>query len=132
MFRDRMLPKQFFNDSDFFNDWFLPDGGRNLIFQDQTGEEVNISFVVPGLEKDQIKVTVDPSTKQLRIRSCKTESKGSEKTSSHCPYFQCSFTVRLPDDVDLSRETKTHHKNGILTLSFRRQTEAKLKEIEIR
>ena len=90
----------------------------------ETAENYEAKVELPGVKKEDIKVEFENSVLSVSAkRAVKTaESESTEE-------FSRSFTV--PSGVD-SANVKAAYENGVLTLTFPKTPEAKLRTIEVR
>lgn len=88
---------------------------------------------LPGLEKDNISVTMENGT--LTLSGEKKEEKKEHDKDSYYHYersygsFSRSFT--LPEDVD-QEHVEANYKNGVLEVKLRKSEKAKPKAIEVK
>lgn len=77
----------------------------------------NIEIAAPGLEKDELKITVE--NKLLTISSKKEEVKSESKLTflkKEFGYSSFSRSFELPENAEVDK-IEASHKNGILTIS---------------
>jgi len=94
-------------------------------------DAVAIMFELPGMEKGDIKVTVENHVLTVtgeRKFSSEDEKDGFVRTEILNGSFSRSFT--LPKTVD-TESVSADYKQGILTVSLARKEEAKPKQIEV-
>ena len=102
----------------------------NLDIYERKGEIV-IRTDLPGIEKEQIDLTITKDTLTV-----KAEAKKDEEIKPEDYYVQerCSGTymrtVQLPQDVD-SAKAKASFRNGVLEIAFPKKEEAKTTEIKV-
>ncbi len=97
----------------------------------ETPEALTLKLEVPGLSRDDIKISVENN--MLTVRGEKTQETSSEnetfyRTERSYGSFERSFSLPShvdPDDVKASLE------NGVLTIRLPRREEAKAREIAI-
>lgn len=90
-----------------------------------------LSFSLPGFEKDDITVSVKNNT--LNLKATKTEVKedeGSKYLSREIARGSYERDIELPENVN-SDKIAAEYKNGILTLSIPKTKEALPKEIAV-
>jgi HSP20 family protein len=98
----------------------------------ETKDDVSLTFEVPGLNKDDLKVLVE---NRVLTVSGKRESRKEEKDANHIlteidsGSFSRSFT--LPDGLD-TEKIKADYRNGMLTVTLAKKEEKKPKEIEVK
>ena len=129
---------------EFFNDSFLPRffDGDNWVSNnnkvpavnvEEDEKEYRIEVAAPGLEKDDLKVSVNDGV--LTISSEKKVEKEDKKDSyirREFGYTSFCRSFTLPDEVD-SEKISAKHKNGVLHVNIPK-TEAKVvpvKDIKI-
>jgi len=127
------------NDMDeFFNDfWRWPFVSRRDTFApatdiEETDKEYALTFELPGMKKDDIKVSVEDGV--LTVSGEKKEKKEEKnknlvRTEIQSGSFSRSFT--LPKSVDVSN-ISADYKDGILTVTLQKREEAKPKQIEVK
>jgi HSP20 family protein len=125
-----------------FEDWdresLLPDlrqGGRFVPAIDVTEDENSVALTaeIPGMEKDDLDVTVDNGVLTLRGEK-KEEEEVSEETGFHRVerrYGQFERRIRLPDYVDTDR-IDASYQNGVLKLTMPKTEAAKARSIQIK
>jgi len=97
----------------------------------ETDDEITLTFEIPGMEKDDIKVSV---ANDLITVSGKRESKSEDKNDGYvrreirAGEFSRSFT--LPDTVN-RENVSADYKNGLLVVKLGKLEEVKPKEIEV-
>jgi len=126
---------------EMFEDWdresLLPDlrqGGRFVPAIDVTEDENNVALTaeIPGMEKDDLEVTVDNGV--LTLRGEKKEEEVSEETGFHRVerrYGQFERRIRLPDYVDTDK-IDASYQNGVLKLTMPKTEAAKARSIQIK
>jgi HSP20 family protein len=97
----------------------------------ETPETLTLRLEVPGLSRDQIKISVENNT--LTVRGEKTQETSTEgetfhRTERSFGAFERSFT--LPTHVDADN-VKAALQDGILKITLPRREEAKAREIAI-
>ncbi len=93
---------------------------------------VTITAEVPGMEKDDLDVTVE--NRVLTISGEKKEEKATEKENYHRVerrYGRFERSIRLPDYVD-TEQVEASYKGGVLNLSMPKIEAAKSKSIEVK
>ncbi|MFO7955755.1 MAG: Hsp20/alpha crystallin family protein [Candidatus Brocadiia bacterium] len=125
---------------DFFEDLENESGlteyrpGRRFVPAiDVTEDEdaVRLTAEVPGMEKDDLDVSIDNNV--LTLRGEKKEEEVSEDTGYHRVerrYGQFERRIRLPNYVDTEKIDATYD-NGVLKLTLPKAETAKAKSIEI-
>lgn len=124
----------------WFNDFF-----RTPAFEDvdsraftprvdvaESDDKISLSFELPGMEKDQIKVMVKDGMLTVsgeRRAEESTENKGYVRREIMSGSFERSFT--LPKHV-VADKIVADYKNGILEVSIPKAEEAKPKEISVK
>ena len=97
----------------------------------ETGEHVVAKLVVPGVDPQDIKVTLTENVLQIKGSVARDESieEGSYLHRERS-YGAFSRTVTLPGDV-LGGEATAEFENGILTLTVPKAEESKPKSVKI-
>jgi len=98
-------------------------------------EETDDSFIVhaelPGLRKDEIKVTVSEDALTISgERKLKKEEKGKTYHRVEMSYGKFKRTIDFPGDV-IPEKAKATYKSGILTIEVPKSEKTKPKEIKI-
>jgi HSP20 family protein len=86
------------------------------VMETETG--YNIEIAAPGLERSDIKVTID--NKVLTISSSKTEKKEDKKSTylkKEFGFDSFSRSFELPENVDVEK-IEASHTNGVLSISI--------------
>ena len=102
-----------------------------LVDVEETKDNVIARIELPGLKKEDIKVTI--KNNMLTIsgeRKHETEEKGKTYYRIERAYGQFQRTIELPTDV-LADKAKATYKDGILELVIPKSEKAKEKEIAI-
>ena len=104
---------------------------------EETKDDVTLTFEIPGMEKDNIKVVVKDDI--LTVSGEKKVEKNDQDNKVDGEYFirreirsgefERSFT--LPDTVNKS-SVNADYKNGILVVTLQKKEEVKPKEIEVK
>lgn len=97
----------------------------------ETPEALTLRLEVPGLSRDQLKISVENNT--LTVRGEKTQETSSEDETFHRTErsfgaFERSFS--LPPYVD-TEDVKAALQDGVLVITLPRRAEAKAREISI-
>ena len=127
---------------DLFKGWFLrpmrvdfENGNQMSLKLDVTKSDgvYTVKAEMPGVEKDDIKVTVDGNQATIsgEVRKEKEEKAGKEVVRSERYYGSVSRSFMLPHEVD---EDKVVAKsaNGVLTLTLPMKTKATTKKISVK
>ena len=119
-------------------DWTLPDWARLHEFEEQIpavdvidrDDEVLVRAQLPGLEKDQVEVTV--ADDYLTIRGEKREEKEEkgEFYRSEIRYGSFSRTVHLPGTVD-GEKAKAKYDAGLLEIRLPKVEKVKKRHVKI-
>ncbi len=99
---------------------------------EETDKEFRIVFELPGMEKKDIKVSVEDNVLTVSgERKDRTEEKDKNYVRSEirCGTFSRSFS--LPRTVDVNN-VAADYKDGLLTVSLQKTEESKPKEIEVK
>ncbi|MEW5757472.1 MAG: Hsp20/alpha crystallin family protein [Pseudomonadota bacterium] len=98
----------------------------------ETDKEYLIKVEVPGIKKDDVKVTVHAGVLTIKgERKSEKEEKGEKfhRVERYYGSFARSFT--LPENVNENRVT-AEHKDGVLTVHLEKQEPAKPQAIEVK
>ncbi len=99
---------------------------------EETDKEFRIVFELPGMEKKDIKVSVEDNVLTVSgERKERTENKDKNYVRSEirCGSFSRSFSLPRTVDVD---NVSADYIDGLLTVTLQKTEEAKPKEIEIK
>lgn len=99
---------------------------------EETDKEFNIVFELPGMEKKDIKVSVEDNVLTVsgeRKERSEEKNKNCVRSEIRCGSFSRSFS--LPRTVDVSN-VSADYKDGLLTVTLQKTEEARPKEIEIK
>jgi len=99
---------------------------------EETDKEFRIVFELPGMEKKDIKVSVEDNILTVSgERKDRSEEKGKNYVRSEirCGSFSRSFS--LPRTVDVNN-VAADYRDGLLTVTLQKTEEAKPKEIEVK
>jgi HSP20 family protein len=84
----------------------------------ETDDEVIVTVEVPGLERDDLDLSISPGGLTIRgQKRTEREEKGKDFYASESRYGSFVHTVPLPPGLDVDRAT-ARVKNGVLTVSF--------------
>lgn len=94
-------------------------------------QNVYVKASLPGLEENEIDVTVTNNTLQIKGERSEEES---TKNKRFYRKAQSSFwyQVALPSQIESSQEPTTHYENGVLELTFKKTKPAQSKKIKIK
>jgi HSP20 family protein len=93
--------------------------------------EVTVKMAVPGVEKDQISISVDDHVLNVRGESKKeTEEKKKNYYRQEIRYGSFARAVRLPAEVDAGK-TAAELKNGMLKITLPKTKSPKAQSIKI-
>ena len=93
--------------------------------------EVTVKMAVPGVEKDQISISVDDHMLNVRGESKKeTEEKKKNYYRQEIRYGSFARAVRLPAEVDAAK-TAADLKNGILKITLPKSKTPKAQTIKV-
>lgn len=126
------------NNDAFFNDFFnesFPVARRGFeptVDVRESDKSFFISAELPGLNKDDFKITVEDNTLILSgEKKVEKEDKGENYYRSERSYGKFHRAFRLTDAVD-SGKIKADYKNGILEIEIPKSEKAKPKQIEVK
>jgi HSP20 family protein len=94
----------------------------------ESDDSYTISAEVPGVAKDDVDIQIDGNT--LIIKGEKKQEKKEEKENYHCVerhYGSFERMLTLPDDAN-AESIDAKFKNGVLTISIKRQAKSEAKE----
>ena len=80
----------------------------------------HLSITIPGYEKDDITVQIDPESRYLGL-----------KVSDAAGNTEAKHLIVVPRHADVSKNPKAVLKNGILTVSFEKDTSVAPRTIEV-
>ena len=126
----------------FFDDMFSFPTFRNVVSDDsdfaprvnirETKDNVVLTFEVPGIKKDDIKVTVNDGVLTVSgKREFKSEQEDDVFVRREISTGEFSRSFTLPDAVD-AEKINADYKNGLLEIALARREETKPKEIEVK
>ena len=99
------------------------------ITEDESG--YHIEAEVPGVEKDDLKVTVENGILSIRgERKFEREEKSDKVHRVERSYGSFLRTFRVPEDAD-GEAVKADFKNGVLTVALPKSEQAKPRQIEV-
>ena len=97
----------------------------------ERGGEIVIRADLPGIEKDQIDLSITKETLTLKAEAKKEEEiRPEDYYMQERNYGTYIRTVQLPQDID-SAKAKASYKNGVLEMTFPKREEAKAAEIKV-
>ena len=98
----------------------------------ETNDEYLIKAELPGIEKKDIKVTINEGVLTMHgERKQEKEEKGKRFHRIERSYGSFVRTFSIPDDVDETR-VKAEHKDGMMYLHMPKSEKAKPKSIEVK
>jgi HSP20 family protein len=119
---------------DLVREFFGKTEGGNLLPPVEVAEsegDVTVKMAVPGVEKDQISISVDDHVLNVRGESKKeTEEKKKNYYRQEIRYGSFARAVRLPAEVDASK-TAAELKNGMLKITLPKSKTPKAHAIKI-
>ncbi len=119
---------------DLVREFFGKSGGGDLMPPVEVAEsdgEVTVKMAVPGVEKDQLSISVDDHVLNVRGESKKeTEEKKKNYYRQEIRYGSFARAVRLPAEVD-SGKTAAELKNGMLKITLPKSKTPKAQSIKI-
>ncbi len=98
----------------------------------EEGNDVIVKTEVPGMEKDEIEISLDGNTLILKGEK-KKEEKIEDKDYSYCERYFGAFTrtIELPSEVQADKVSAVL-KNGVLNIRLPKLETAKKKEVKIK
>lgn len=119
---------------DFVREFFGKSGNNELMPAIDVAEsegEVTVKMAVPGVDKDQISISVDDHVLNVRGESKKeTEEKKKNYYRQEIRYGSFARAVRLPAEVDAGK-TAAELKNGMLKITLPKSKSPKAQSIKI-
>ncbi len=98
---------------------------------EETENEYIVKAELPGLKKDDIKISLrEDSITISGERKKEKEEKGKTYHRVEMAYGKFVRTIQLPEEIQPDK-AKAEYKNGILTVTLPKSEKAKPKEIEI-
>ena len=99
---------------------------------EESDNDVNLTFEVPGMEKDDIKITVADNVLTVSgKREMKAETKEGNYVRAEIRSGSFSRSFTLPDTVDTNR-ISADYKQGLLMVKMAKLEEVKPKQIEVK
>lgn len=121
----------------FFEGWpfrsFTGEGGwRPAVDVSETGEEVIVRTEIPGMDPQDIDVSVQANVLTLRgERKREHGDKGENFHRIEHSYGAFSRSIKLPGEVDTSK-VKAMYKDGVLKINLPKSTPEPVKKIEVK
>jgi HSP20 family protein len=118
---------------DLMREFFGKEGDTSMPPVDvaESENELTVKMAVPGVEKDQITISVDDHTLNVRGESRKeSEEKKKNYYRQEIRYGSFARTVRLPAEVDASKAA-ADLKNGMLSIRLPKSKSPKAQQIKI-
>jgi HSP20 family protein len=98
----------------------------------ETKDHLELTFEVPGMEKDDIKIVVKDNILTVSgKRETRTETENDRLVRNEISSGTFSRSFTLPDSIARD-EVNAEYKNGLLTVSLAKREEARPKEIEVK
>jgi len=96
------------------------------------GNEIVVKAELPGVEKDDIDLTITKDSLTIKGETKKEEEvKEEDYYCSECTYGSFHRTLSLPVEIDAAKATASF-KNGILKITLPKLEEAKAKEVKVK
>lgn len=121
---------------DLFEEFFKEAFGRTEVMEPaaevaESENEVTVKMTVPGVEKDQLQVSVDDDVLTVRGELRKeTEEKKKNFFRQEIRYGAFQRSVALPTEVEGTKAT-AELKNGLLKITLPKAKAPKAKEIKV-
>lgn len=131
-YRPRTLMNDIFNDSFGFSPRFAEIGFEPIVDVRESEKDFRISFELPGVEKDDVKIALENGFLTISGEKKFDESDeiaGSRRIERRFGSFKRSF--RLSDGID-QKKISADFKNGVLNVVVPKTKESIKKEIEIK
>jgi len=108
----------------------LTQDSNNISMYDD-GSHIIVEAALPGLELNDINVTLDKDILKISGEKCECEENANKKwfRKAQSSY---AFRLTLPAGIDEKSEPLATYKNGILHLSFNKADQTQSKKINIR
>ncbi len=114
------------------NNWITQAAWAPLVDISEDDQEYLIKAELPGIDKDQVKVSVEDGMLVISgERSSEKEEKNRKYQGVERAYGRLIRTFNVPDDAD-GTKVKAEFKNGILKVHLPKDENAKPKSIEIK
>jgi HSP20 family protein len=98
----------------------------------ESGSDVAVKMAVPGVDKDQISISVDDHTLNVRGEFRKeSEEKKKNYYRQEIRYGSFARAVRLPAEIDAGKTT-AELKNGMLTITLPKSKTPQAQSIQIK
>lgn len=116
----------------FFDRYFTSDTWAPLIDIEESKEAFNVKAEVPGMKREDIKITVDNNTLVIEGER-KSEKEEKEKTYHRIERSYGKFyrAIGLPREIDESG-IKAKYEDGVLQIELPKTEKLKSKQIEIK
>ena len=120
----------------FFDEWFTTPAQEAdfspKVNIHETSDNVTLTIEVPGIKKDDIKVTVNDDVLTISgKRQFEHEEKDNVYLRREIDTGEFSRSFTLPDTVDADKIAADYN-NGLLEIKLARREETKPKEIEVK
>jgi HSP20 family protein len=120
----------------FFDDWFTAPAHQGdfspKVNIRETSDNVTLMFEVPGIKKDDIKVTVNDDVLTISgKRQFEHEENDNVYLRREIATGEFSRSFTLPETVDADKIAADYN-NGLLEIKLARREETKPKEIEVK
>ncbi len=113
-------------------EWLAPAEGTLALDMYETEDSVVVKSAVPGLEPDDIDITISGNTLSMSGETkAEEEAKEENYIRRERRYGSFSRTVTLPEGLELDK-AEASFQDGILTLTIPKAPEAKPKVIKIK
>jgi HSP20 family protein len=96
----------------------------------ETDEEVVVKVAVPGIDPDDLEVTVEENTLTIKGEIEREEETGKEYVRRERSYGRFYRSLTLP--TLSADEAEAEYENGVLTLNFPKREEERRKRISVR
>ena len=98
---------------------------------EETDDAYHIKAELPGVKKEDVKVTVEDGVLTIKgEKKFEKKKKSKKQLRIECEYGSFIRSFTLPNNVK-TNDIKAEYKNGILNLTIPKTEEAKPKELEI-
>jgi len=126
---DEMMDELLGTENHYVNKSFMP--AANIF---ETNDEYRIEVAVPGLKRDQIKVTLDDDVLKLHTNAPSGQKKEEEYHKFEFDYSNFERTFTIPDTVEREKISAKYHDGILQVLLPKKEDQIKKgpKEIDIK
>lgn len=110
-------------------DDFYPGGESNLDVY-ETEDEVVVKANVAGVDDEKVEITFEKGILWIRAEESEEEKEGKKYYRKASRSY--SYKVAVPGNIDIKHEPDADIEKGVVTVTFRKAEEAKLKKISVK